>query len=269
MNTASKDSSAASAHLRQAQKRRSSATAVLDGEPELYPAVQHIWSWFIQLANRRGGSFGPAPLTWCEIDSWARRMNIRVRGFSGASYTTMVSGADTGTINAWTAEAIAAGIANYPANWTYIFTSLKSAQYWQIELTDTANSAGYIELGRAWLGVANFEPEIGVSYGMGLGYESRDVIEGSLGGVPWGEKRTPRRYLTATFESLTAAEKRQALIQQKTLTTTDEALRITNGLATAEDMLLEAFPCFLKQLSPLNYPYFGNNDMGIEIVERI
>lgn len=194
---------------------------------------------------------------------------IRARGFSDSGYTTMVTGADTGTVNAWTAEAIAAGIANYPKNWTFVFSTTKTARYWKIEITDTGNAAGYIEAGRCWIGQADFEPAVGVSYGMSNGFESRDVIEESLGGVPWGEKRTPRRALVAKFDVISTAEKRQALILQKVLTETDEAFWVTSATASADDLLLEAFPCFMRKPSPLSYPYFNNHELPISIIERV
>ena len=112
---------------------------------------------------------------------------------------------------------------NYPKHWTYVFSSSKTARYWLIEITDTANPAGYIELGRCWLGGATFSPALGVSYGMELGFESLDVTDESLGGIIWGEKRASRRSLTASFGTLTAIEKRAALILQKVLSETGEA----------------------------------------------
>ncbi|OGU13875.1 MAG: hypothetical protein A2076_13185 [Geobacteraceae bacterium GWC2_53_11] len=48
--------------------------ALLEDEPEFYPALQHIWNWFHQLSNTRGGGFGPAPITFQEIAAWAGLM---------------------------------------------------------------------------------------------------------------------------------------------------------------------------------------------------
>lgn len=194
---------------------------------------------------------------------------IRARGFSDSGYTTMVTGADSGTVTAWPAGFTAQNVAENSKNWTFVFTSFKTARYWKIEITDTANATGYIEVGRCWLGETTFEPAVGVSYGMSNGYESRDVIEESLGGVPWGEKRTPRRRLIAKLDVLSTAEKRQALVMQKVLTETDEAFWVSNTTAAAEDMLLEAFPCFMSKPSPLTYPYYNNHELPISIVERV
>lgn len=48
--------------------------AHLEDEPEFYPAVAHIWQWYLQLSGTRGGGFGPAPLTYVEIDAWKKIM---------------------------------------------------------------------------------------------------------------------------------------------------------------------------------------------------
>jgi hypothetical protein len=192
---------------------------------------------------------------------------IRVSGYSDSGYTALVT--DTGIVPAWPAGFTAQQVADYPKTWTFCFAVLQSARYWKWELVDAANPAGYIEVGRCWIGEAPLEPETGVSYGMSLGYQSRDVLEESLGGVTWGEKRIPRRSLVAAFNVLTPAEKRAALIMQKVLTETDEALWITDSMAIAEDMLLEAFLCFIQKPSPLTYPYFNNNEMPISIIERV
>jgi hypothetical protein len=194
---------------------------------------------------------------------------ITIRGYSDSGYTTMVTGADTGSALAWPSGFTTQNVTDYPKNWTYCFSSSKTARYWKIEITDTTNAAGYIELGRLWLGEATFNPSLGISYGLSLGYESRDVITESLGGVPWGEQRTPRRSLTATFDTLTATEKRKALIMQKVLTETSEALFVTDVTAGPEDMLLEAFLCYFRKPSALQYPYFDNNTLPLQIIERL
>ena len=45
----------------------------MDDEPELPGVLQYLWEWFWELARRRGGGLGPAPITWQELDAWAGR----------------------------------------------------------------------------------------------------------------------------------------------------------------------------------------------------
>lgn len=195
---------------------------------------------------------------------------IRARGYSDSGYTTLVSGADTGTVYAWPQSGFtAADAAQYPTNWIYCFSTSKTARYWKIEIVDTANSAGYIELGGLWLGEAAFEPAVGIQYGSSLFYESRDLVQDSIGGVIWGEKRSARRSTTISFPNITATERNKALIMQKTLGKTDQLLFVMDSLDSAQDMLLQAFPATIRQASPLTYPYFNNHEMPLELQEII
>ena len=95
---------------------------------------------------------------------------IRVRGFSDSGYTTMVTGANSGTLTAWPAGFCASNVSDYSKNWTYCFSISKTARYWKIEIVDTLNAAGYIELGRC-----------------------------RLGGVTWANVRTAKRVLPGSF----------------------------------------------------------------------
>ncbi|MBY0431698.1 MAG: hypothetical protein K2Q10_10910 [Rhodospirillales bacterium] len=46
--------------------------------PDLPPQVEHLWSWYAELESGRGGSgFGPQPLSYADIDAWARLMSVR------------------------------------------------------------------------------------------------------------------------------------------------------------------------------------------------
>jgi hypothetical protein len=195
---------------------------------------------------------------------------VRIRGYSDSSYSSMVTGADTGAVNVWPQSNFTTDDASkYPNSWIGLFSSSKTAQYWKIEITDTSNPNGYVQLGRLWLGDANFEPSVGLNYGSSLGYVPRDLIEESLGGVKWSEKRIPRRSMHATFDALTDEDKYQALILSKTLTTTDEMLFISDAAALPKAMLLESFLATAESLSPLTYPYYGAHQWPIQLLEVV
>lgn len=37
-------------------------------------ALAYLWLWFLELHSHRGaGAMGPAPITWPDLDAWARR----------------------------------------------------------------------------------------------------------------------------------------------------------------------------------------------------
>lgn len=190
---------------------------------------------------------------------------IRVTGYADSGMTITV--ADSMTQPAWPPGFTADKVASFPKNWTYCFPAAITAQYWKIQITDTTNPAGYIELGRCWLGEVKLSGDI--SFGYANGYVSADSIEYSLGRVRWGSKQTPARALTAAFNYLNAADRRTSIILQKYLTETDEAYWVTESRAGAEDMLIDAFPCFLGKTSPVIAASLNINQSPISVVERI
>lgn len=72
-----KDGCTARQHLERIWEQTGRKPALLEDEPPLHPAVEHIWSWFNRLSGTRGGGFGPAPITFQEIDAWARLTDSR------------------------------------------------------------------------------------------------------------------------------------------------------------------------------------------------
>ena len=192
---------------------------------------------------------------------------IRVRGYSDAGLTVQVY--DTGTQYAWPQAFTSDMIAAYPNNWIWPTQTIQTARYWKVEIVDTANAAGYVQLGRCWLGPA-LELAVGIADGATLGYESGDTIATSLGGVDFGNRRDQRRSMAANFDTITdPLEKRAMLIMQKTLGKVGEIMWISNKLATPDDMLMEAFPAKVRKANPLLYPYFGKAEAAIEVLEIV
>ena len=117
----------------------------------------------------------------------------RIRGASDAGFTSVLH--DSGTVSA----------ATQTPNLIHAITAAITARYWRVELTDTANPAGYVQAGRLFIG-AGWQAAVNASFGTGLGYESATVMEQSLGGVDYPDKRTPRRVFRFDLDWLTDAE---------------------------------------------------------------
>lgn len=192
---------------------------------------------------------------------------IRARGYSDSGYSSMVTGADTGTQYAYPQTITAEQALDYPDHWIYAFSSGKTARYWEVEIVDTANASGYVEIGRVWLGEGTLAPTVSISYGASLGYECRDITSESIGGAVWGDSREARRVAAVTFDALSGTEKQKALILQKTLGKTGELLYVMDSADAAIDMALQAFPATMRSVDPLKYPFYGINSVGAELVE--
>ena len=189
---------------------------------------------------------------------------IKLSGFSDSGHTTPVG--DTGTINVFPQSIPSDVAADYTPNWIKYLSASITARYWKLEIFDSGNTDLYIEFGRLWIGTAlNLNSKI--EYGASIMYESRDLREESLGGVLWGVKKTPRRQMTGKIGNIKNDIKHRYLLMQKVLGTTGEYMFIMNDTASAEDMMIEAFPAVMKDISPLQYPYFDSNDVVISAQE--
>lgn len=74
--TARKDGSTLKANLQSAEEQ--TGKRLID-EPEPPLAGQHLWDWFWQLdAARGGGMSGPLPLTFPDIQAWAKLLRLDV-----------------------------------------------------------------------------------------------------------------------------------------------------------------------------------------------
>lgn len=62
-----------------AQQASGAVPAQLRDAPELPLGGRHVWQWFIELHNVRGGNgFGPMPIGYREIRDWAEMSGVHV-----------------------------------------------------------------------------------------------------------------------------------------------------------------------------------------------
>ena len=96
--------------------------------------------------------------------------------------------ADTGSVAAWafTPRAYDGAVYDVPL----LQTEQTSAQYDEIEITDTGNAAGYVEIGRVFVGPA-FDPDIGQAYGLRDGHTDLSTVGRAHSGAHRSRARRP------------------------------------------------------------------------------
>lgn len=194
---------------------------------------------------------------------------IRARAYSDSGLTQLVH--DTGTVNAYPVTFGAKERTAYPNNWILPLASIVTAQYWKWEITDTANAAGYLEIGRCWIGPA-WQPSTGISYGDSLGYEPQETVTESHGGNGYTDGKLPRRAGAISFPQLKDAssdERDTAMIFQKTIGLSGEIIYIEHADATAKQHLLYSFPATVRQMSPIRLAGYDRSEMPLEIIESL
>lgn len=107
--------------------------------------------------------------------------------------------------NWWTGQISDDEAALYPIKLLHDAGANYLARYWRIQITDTANAAGYVEVARLWMGEL-WSPQRNYTFGAGLMWEPRDRAEVSRSGVRYAERRPPARVFTCEFDALGDSE---------------------------------------------------------------
>jgi len=180
----------------------------------------------------------------------------RLRGSNVSNFASGVYDSGTVSANAQTPDLIV----GLPASVT--------ARYWRLEITDTANAAGYVQIGRLFIGPA-LAPADNYSKGAELGYQSRTGVQQSLGGVDHFDIRAGRRLFAFALDWLTEAEAHdQALELQRLCDIHGEVLLIRDPADTTYNQQRH-FLGRLQQLSPLKNPYLTIHQAGFEVLEIV
>jgi len=107
--------------------------------------------------------------------------------------------------NWWLGTISAEDALAYPVSLWHDTAINSKARYWRIQITDTANPAGYVQAARLWMGRA-VSPSIGPRFGAGLTWEARSEEERSLGGTLYFDERPSARVYSFELGALTNDE---------------------------------------------------------------
>ncbi|WP_427551160.1 hypothetical protein ACQE3D_18490 [Methylomonas sp. MS20] len=142
-----------------------------------------------------------------------------------------------------------------------------NARYWAIDFADTTNPAGYIQIGRIFIGPA-LAPAENMSYGNNIGYRSRSEVVQTQGGAMIGLRRSGQRQFQLKLDWLNEAEAMAALELQRVVDITDEVLLIRDRADTTYNQQRH-FLGQLSELSPIENPYVQVNQVGFNVIEVI
>lgn len=209
---------------------------------------------------------------------------VRLRAWGEAGHTTTLH--DTGTLPAWLTfyppEALPWG---HPDLWNglinvedrdgyqfdliRVFAEQVVARYWTLEITDTANPDGYVELGRLIL-APGFVPPENMSYGATVGWESNANTTRMLSGKRWVNETAKWRTATCTLEGQTPEQAASTLLEmQRRLGKSGELLFIYDEADLYQAMWQRSFLCNMEELNPIEHAGFNRNTAAFKLTEVI
>jgi hypothetical protein len=176
---------------------------------------------------------------------------------------------DSGWVAAWPSGISAATMGTFKPAHVYIAPAdVTTARYLRIGLNDTANAAGYLDVGRLVVAPV-FQPTINLAYGAALGWEDDSTRTPTDGGAFIYATRSRRRTLTATLADLPQDEALNNLWEmQRQLGTTGQFLFVFDPTDTTHLWRRSMLATF-RDLSPLEMASYARYTTPIALVEDL
>lgn len=169
--------------------------------------------------------------------------------------------------NFWLGTLTAESRAAFQAPFVHLF-GRTIARWLRVEINDTTNQDGYIQLGRAFFSDV-WQPVMNMSYGSGLAYEDKSSVEEALGGNEFFYSRRKARITRLTLDWLTADETYVRLLDmQRLLGVTGELLLVPDA-EDVSNQVRRAYLGRLARLTPLERISHGVFRTQLEIKELL
>lgn len=139
---------------------------------------------------------------------------------------------------------------------------------WQIEISDTSNAAGYVQIERVFMGAA-LAPYETYEWGGSLGYVTETDVTENAHAVEFFDERPLRRVMKFNLPGLTADEAwGAALLLQRVVSISGEVVVIPD-IDDVQYSLQRSFYGRLKQLSPISENRPRRNAQSFEVIEVV
>ena len=150
----------------------------------------------------------------------------------------------------------------------HVLGSITTARYWRVEIDDTANPDGYVELGRLFL-AHGYMPSGYFVEGAALGHETSSTRTETDGGAWFHNERPVRRQFHGTLGKIDLDEALARPYDAQRLLGTSTQFFFVFDAADTHHLHRRAFPATLRELSPLQIPSALWWDSPVAVVEEL
>lgn len=210
---------------------------------------------------------------------------VRITASDSAAFTTLYY--DSANVAVWPAGVIPQDLleweddnfwlgtisqqarAGYQAPFIHKLSSIKNMRYWRVEIIDTSNSDGYIQIGRLFM-ARGWTPTVNYSYGSGLGFQDPTPVDTSLSGAEYFDVRSKFRVMQFSLPYITDSEAYSyALDLQRLAGVSGEILVMPDGGANVSQQPQRSFVGRLRQLGAIKQPNPTAYSVDFEVKELL
>lgn len=143
--------------------------------------------------------------------------------------------------------------AGYRIPYIKVLDSLALCRYHRVEIDDTTNAAGYLDLARLII-TPGYTALYNPSPGLNIGFDTDTTSERSLGGVDFFDRRSGRRMLEGTIERLPEDEAFTWPFEMMRLLDKEGQLFVLVNPDDTTHLHRRSFLATLKDMTPLTWP---------------
>lgn len=170
--------------------------------------------------------------------------------------------------NFWLGTLSANARAGYQSPFIHVPSASQTYRYWRVEVDDTTNTDGYVQIGRLFMAAA-WTPTINYAYGAALGYKDPTLVERSLSGAEYFDVQSKAREFSFTLEGLTNTEAYDIVLQlQRVAGISGEILQIPDQADTTR-IPARAYVGRLVDLQPIGNPKPDRFNVKLTVRELI
>ncbi len=142
------------------------------------------------------------------------------------------------------------------------------ARYWRVEIVDTTNPAGYVDIGRLFVS-KDFSPEINASWGLNFSVVDKSDISESLGGVEHYDEKAKVRTVDFSLDALSQDEAFAKWFRLMLGQGNTGEILFVYDYEDGKYTLDRSFLGRMEKINPLTASYFSNWTAGASIKETI
>lgn len=215
--------------------------------------------------------------------NWTRTAKVRVTAATDAGFTDIVAVVDWrdvwrvvypwGTLP-WGHPSFSDGklsaeeAQDYTMPFVYVFSGAQIARYWKIEIDDTTNPDGYVEISRLFL-APGYQPTHNAEYGATITQETETAVQKSLGGARFYDERGVERTVRLTLNALPLNELYSRLFDINRAQNICRQVFFVMDADDDQNLHRTSFICTFQELSPIELAYFERGVAAVDIVESI
>lgn len=171
--------------------------------------------------------------------------------------------ADSGALAAWAITPLERSGQRHQV--LIVLPEASSARHETIEISDTSNPDGYVEVGFVWIG-AVFVPTYNASYGLRHELQSMSALDRGESAAGWPTRRRTLRGASFVLELLSHTEGETLHELQRVADVTEPVLYLPDLSDRAHQQRFGGVGT-LSELSALDYPYFKTNSLPLRWTE--